>query len=84
MTLHVFNNPTGDRTADDGINVWVTEVPADYTDDDVKYNVEKWAADGDKTAQLALDLVKKHGPYGWVDMGRSQRNDRTVRVYLDK
>lgn len=78
MTLHVYNNPTGDRTADDGINVWVTEVPADFTDDDVRYNVEKWAKDGDKVAQLALELVEKHG--GWWSFPRNQ----TVRVYVDK
>ena len=80
MTLHVYNNPTGTNDTSDGINVWVTDVPPDFTDSDVRYNVEEWAKGGDKVAQLALQIE----PGYWLDMGGWERKDPTVRVYVDR
>ena len=75
MRLHVFDSP-GNTTAD-GVNVWVTEVPDDFTDADVRYNVELLAQAGDATAKRALELVRH-----WIDMQHPR--DSRSRVYLDE
>lgn len=87
MKLHVFNNPPPERLdracyTDEGVNVWVTEVPVDFTDADVQYNVEKWAEDGDKVAKLAVELVRKHCKGSWFSGYRPR--DSTRRCYVDE
>jgi hypothetical protein len=81
MVLHVYNNPTGTNDTFDGINVWVTGVPADFNDADVRHNVEQMAGSGDRVAVLALQLIAEHARGEWVGFASS---DPTVRVYVDK
>lgn len=85
MQLHVYENPDmghgggADPLSVVGTNVWVTDVPEDFTDADVKYNIEQWAASGDKVAKRALDLV----PGYWLAYSGALDYPR-VRVYLDE
>lgn len=54
--------------------VWVENVPRDFSDLDVRYNVEELAREGDKTAKLALPFIR-------VSLNRPDA--RGVRVYKD-
>lgn len=86
MKLHVHENPPRNPPqycVGEGFNVWVTDVPDDFTDADVQWNIEQWASDGNKVALRALDLMKEH-KCSWIAMNRGAHNGYPeTRVYLD-
>jgi len=71
MTLHLHEN----RDEND-YNLWVDDVPFDFSDSDVKWNVEQLAKEGDRTAKRALSLL----PSAWISMNGKKEE---YRVYLD-
>lgn len=74
------------RAQGDGGNVWVEDCPLDFLDADVKHSVEQWAKDGDKVAQLALELVDGKS-WIWLDLCARHIDGKRVhdshRVYRD-
>ena len=62
-----------------GVSMWVEDVPTDFTDADVRFNVEQWAAKGDRVAQRALALL----PGYWLSYSGGMGWPRT-RVYVDE
>ncbi len=59
----------------DDTSVWVENVPLDFSDSDVQWNVEQMADAGNQTAVLALELT----PETWI----STNGRGSVRVYRD-
>jgi len=88
MTLHVYEEtvylPGRDGVWRDVLeaNVWCSEVPEDFTDADVLWNVQQWADAGDKVAKRALELEKS-----WVHLnawgGAHGVQATGIRVYRD-
>jgi hypothetical protein len=57
-------------------SVWCEEVPADLSDDDVRYSVEQAAQAGDRVAADALPHIR-------INLCRYRTRSSGVRVYLD-
>ena len=65
-------------------NVWAEDVPQDFTDEDVRWNVQNWADAGDTVAKMAVEAITGM----WISYGllmHKEPNLRpTVRVYMDE
>jgi hypothetical protein len=61
-------------------NLWITNVPEDFSDDDVRYSFQVAADQGDNRARWALESVPM-----WLDMRDSsmRKFSPRSRVYLD-
>lgn len=75
MRLYVVNE-------DSDTNVWCEDVPTDFTDSDVQWNIEQWRDAGDEVARAALAAI----PGYWIRMNadRGPNGTRpTSRCYRD-